>query len=111
MTRVVYLCDGKACEHCHVETDYCTHTSDIKHAINFDEVAPDRYMEVPEPTPYDFVNTMSPEIFKIRMLELSNMDDEELRHKTMDHLMCDVLRGLGYGEGIIIFETTPKWWA
>lgn len=30
--KVVYLCDRRKCENCNPE---CTHTSDIKHAVNF----------------------------------------------------------------------------
>lgn len=41
----------------------------------------------------------------------SYFDDEEQTHITMDCLMCDLLRSLGYGEGIDIFENTPKWYA
>ena len=43
---VAYICDEKACEHCiHGEARYCHHTTDIKHAVNFEEVAPGKYME------------------------------------------------------------------
>ena len=38
-------------------------------------------------------------------------DDEERCHAAMDELMCDVLRQLGFGEGVDIFENTPKWYA
>lgn len=31
---ILYLCDRKACENCHEE---CKHTSDIRHAINFEQ--------------------------------------------------------------------------
>lgn len=44
---VAYLCDGKACKRCNKRVSHCTHTTDIKHAINFDEVGADRFMEVP----------------------------------------------------------------
>ncbi len=30
--RILYLCDGKACEICHLE---CKHTTDISHAVSF----------------------------------------------------------------------------
>lgn len=43
---VTYICDGKACEHCiQGENRYCYHTTDIKHAVNFEEVGPGKYME------------------------------------------------------------------
>lgn len=38
-----YLCDRKACAHCHPE---CRHTTDIKHAINFEVVPSGHYWEV-----------------------------------------------------------------
>lgn len=103
MTRVAYLCDGKACKHCHVETDLCTHTSDINHAINFEEIGPDTYMEFPEPTLLDLAIT--PEEFQTRMVELLRKYkyDVEEPHMQMDKLMCDTLRSLGYGGGVSIF--------
>ena len=44
---VVYTCDGKACTPCQERGPfrYCYHTSDIKHAVNFEEVAPGKYAE------------------------------------------------------------------
>jgi hypothetical protein len=38
-------------------------------------------------------------------------DDEELCHIMMDNLMCEVLESLGYGEGVLIFIETDKWYA
>ena len=31
--KITYLCDRKKCERCNDE--WCTHTSDIAHAVNF----------------------------------------------------------------------------
>lgn len=43
---VAYICDEKACEHCiQDESRYCYHTTDIKHAVNFEEVGPGKYIE------------------------------------------------------------------
>ena len=39
------------------------------------------------------------------------MNDKEDRHRVMDRLMCDLLRKLGYGDGIDVFEKTSKWYA
>ena len=36
--------------------------------------------------------------------------DEERAHMEMDGLMADLLRQIGYGEGIDIFENTYKWY-
>lgn len=38
-------------------------------------------------------------------------DDEEIVHNIGDGLMCDLLRELGYGKGVDIFEDMPKWYA
>lgn len=54
---------------------------------------------------------MTPEEFKNRMLEISDNYDEEMAHIYADGLMCDLLRELGYGEGVDVFEDMPKWYA
>ena len=47
---VAYICDGHGCDaHCElagVEHEYCRHTCDISHAVNFKQVAPGKWMEV-----------------------------------------------------------------
>lgn len=110
---VAYLCDKKACKRCNSRASFCTHTTDIKHAINFDDLGVDRFMEVPEPTPMDFA--ISPEEFKKCMADIvENRKDligVEDTHVFMDHLMCEVLRELGYGEGVDVFVNTEKWYA
>lgn len=63
---------------------------------------------------------MTPEEFARKMQELADevendsghsyMDREDM-HIAMDALMCEVLIGFGYGEGVEIFEHTPKWYA
>lgn len=45
-TRVVYICDGKACPEC-VNPD-CHHTFDITHARNFECIAENEYWEKEE---------------------------------------------------------------
>ena len=37
--------------------------------------------------------------------------DKEDAHREMDDLMLDLLRSLGYGDGVDIFENTDKWYA
>lgn len=59
---------------------------------------------------------ITPEQFKDAMIEyksvyLDELKDEEYCHMTMDDLMCETLRALGYGEGVDIFLETPKWYA
>ena len=59
---------------------------------------------------------LTPEEFKQKMKDAydkywTEKEDEEAVHDVMDGIMCDLLRQLGYGEGIDIFENTPKWYA
>lgn len=59
---------------------------------------------------------MTPEEFKQAMTDAYRYwweaeHDEEYVHHNMDDIMCDLLRSLGYGEGIDIFENTPKWYS
>ena len=44
---VIYICDEEACEECQIDGDgrYCYHTSDIRHATNFEEVSPGCWAE------------------------------------------------------------------
>ena len=51
-------------------------------------------------------DSLIPEWFKNKMHEIatSNILDEEDRHREMDFLMCEVLRSIGYDEGVDIFE-------
>ena len=59
------------------------------------------------------LDSMTPEKFKLEMNKLatSNSLDKEDRHRKMDALMCEVLRSIGYDDGIDIFEATSKWYA
>ena len=59
---------------------------------------------------------MTPEEFKNEMQKISNQlgknhCDEEITHAEADDLMCNLLRELGYGEGVDVFEDMPKWYA
>lgn len=62
---------------------------------------------------------MTPEEFAKKMKKISDnlkyqndaYYDEEDTHMQMDDLMSDLLRQLGYGEGIDIFENTNKWYS
>lgn len=71
--------------------------------------------DVPSETPSNNI-PMTPEEFAQRMKDTYEhfwveKEDEELVHGAMDDLMCNLLRQLGYSEGIDIFENTPKWYA
>lgn len=59
---------------------------------------------------------MTPEEFKNEMQKISNRQGEkyidvEITHAEADDLMCEMLRELGYGEGVDVFEDMPKWYA
>ena len=59
---------------------------------------------------------MTPEEFKNEMQKIRNRlgekyIDEEIIHAEGDDLMCKLLRELGYGEGVDVFEDMPKWYA
>ena len=59
---------------------------------------------------------MSPEDFATKMREAYEIHwlkegDEEVVHIVMDGIMCNLLRMLGYGEGVDIFNSTPMWYA
>ena len=58
-------------------------------------------------------NPLTPEQFEREMLKLYKdySDDEECCHIEMDNLICGLLTDLGYGNGIYIFDQTPKWYA
>ena len=71
------------------------------------------------------MEVMTPEEFANQMRELIDKHthsttffgkdtlylDKEDCHDAMDGLMCKVLTQLGYGEGVDIFNDTPKWYA
>lgn len=56
---------------------------------------------------------MTPEQFRDRMKEIDEKysADTEGAHGRADDLLCEVLRHLGYGEGVAIFEKMDKWYA
>jgi hypothetical protein len=45
LSTVAYICDQERCENCSAETGFCYHTTDIHHAVNFEEVEPGKFME------------------------------------------------------------------
>ncbi len=62
------------------------------------------------------ITPMTPEEFAVQMREAYEHhyvenDDEEYVHIVMDDIICNLLRQLGYGEGIDIFNNTPKWYS
>lgn len=66
-------------------------------------------VEDDEETPEEHL--MTPEEFAKEMQDAYCKYDKERSHIKMDRLMADLLRQLGYGEGIDVFENTDKWYA
>ena len=68
------------------------------------------------------VTIETPKTFAKKMADIANIlehgedfagrfiDQEDTRIMA-DKLMCELLRELGYGEGVDIFEKIPKWYA
>ncbi len=56
---------------------------------------------------------MQPHEFARRMREIAQSaeDDPEVGHLKADNLMIELLRSLGYGEGVNIFDEMPRWYA
>ena len=54
---------------------------------------------------------MTLEEFKIKMQEIADNCGTEDGHIDADSLMCDLLKELGYSEGVEIFENMNKWYA
>ena len=60
---------------------------------------------------------LTPDEFAIAMMQIKSgvcydrIYDEEDQHIDADELMCNVLRSLGYGDGVDIFDDMHKWYA
>lgn len=54
MQKIAYICDRKKCENCH---DYCYHTTDIEHAVNFQNMSDDVWFEKEEK--YDILDVLN----------------------------------------------------
>ena len=54
---------------------------------------------------------MTKEEFKKRMQAIADIRDAEKGHIEADDLMCELLKDLGYGEGVDIFEGMNRWYA
>jgi len=59
----------------------------------------------------------TPDEFYEKMEDITGFDglryfcDPEGSHSQADDLLCEVLREMGYGAGIVLFENMPKWYA
>lgn len=54
---------------------------------------------------------MTPEEFKKKMLEIKESKSTEDKHIEADYLMGEVLKELGYGDGVEIFREMDLWYA
>lgn len=54
---------------------------------------------------------MTPEEFKKQMEDIWEHNNPESGHENADNLMCELLRSLGYGDGVDIFNKEYKWYA
>lgn len=59
----------------------------------------------------------TPEEFAAKMLAIAHEYSEDASelgdggHRESDEAMCDLLRQLGYGKAVAIFESAGKWWS
>jgi hypothetical protein len=54
---------------------------------------------------------MTPQEFAEKMKAIDEAGDIEVSHVKADELLCEVLRELGYAEGVKIFSEMDKWYA
>ncbi len=54
---------------------------------------------------------LTPDEFTRQMAEIIRSNDIEEGHMEADKLMCQVLRELGYGEGVKLFMKQSWWYA
>lgn len=56
---------------------------------------------------------MTPDEFFEKMIQAKERfdNDPESVHVVMDGIMCNLLESLGYGEGVIVFDHTYKYYA
>ena len=50
------------------------------------------------------------EMAKLKEEYIDEKYDKESFHMEADKLMCDLLVELGYGDGVQLFQKTPKWY-
>ncbi len=61
------------------------------------------------------LNVMTPEEFEKKMKEISENEyyknNLQYWHEEADEQLCNLLRSLGYGKGVDLFEQHNKWYA
>lgn len=55
--------------------------------------------------------TLTPEEFAEKMAGIAENGDEERNHVAADSIMCELLKSLGFGEGVGLFEDMDKWYS
>ena len=69
----------------------------------------------PEPMPSaEFADAMRAIITKYKITRIEDIDGYdvlgEAGHVEADDLMCELLKSLGYGEGVEVLEDMDKWY-
>lgn len=56
---------------------------------------------------------ITPEEFELRMIELRDNQGTcaEARHSIGDDMMCEILKELGYANGVDVFINMERWYA
>lgn len=57
-------------------------------------------------TPEEFENAM----LELKMKHIEEDGFEEDAHRDMDMLMCNLLKSLGYADGVRVFLYTRRWY-
>ena len=68
-------------------------------------------IELPSAEPERKKEAVTPKEFKTLMKKIAIEHDPETFHEYADDLMCTVLNGLGYEDGVKIFQDTEKWYS
>lgn len=57
--------------------------------------------------------TLTPTEFaeQLGRIAISSRGDPEVAHSIADELMCELLKDLGYSDGVRIFRDMDKWYA
>lgn len=54
---------------------------------------------------------MTPEAFEQAMRDIVATTGIDDGHQMADHLMCELLKSMGYGKGVEVFIAMEKWYS
>jgi len=83
----------------------------LKHSIAIDKQLMNSISLNPEPVKFFMLKHESHDKIKQQMIDLKNNGDIEVRHKTADALLCDLLNTLGFNDIVKEFNELDKWYA